>query len=233
MDGLRHYLKRKQRQVVFQTGFYTVPRGYNKGGIRITDKSPPVTSNSWEHNNKLVINPVAIKGCAKRTRSGKKELEIRKDNKANALTTVKSDSMIFIEAEKSNRKSELNYLGGIISGRDKWLKDGKNLSRNFSQGNRVYGVDGKSVTLNANGGGMGAKTGLYYTHEGIRTLTPRECEILQGIPLDYSSIVSNSQRYKMIGNGFTIPVIMWILSHLELNDTSIAFKNKNQQNLLF
>lgn len=230
MDGLKHYLNRKQRQVVFKTGIYTVPRGYNKGGIRVTDKAPALTSNSWEHNNKLVIN---TKGCAKRTRDGSKKLEIRKDGKANALTTVSSDSMVFIEADKSNRSSNLDYLGGIISGRNKWLNDGKNLSRNFSQGNRVYSTEGKSVTLNANGGGMGAKTGLYYTKEQIRTLTVLECERLQSVIEGYCSIVSKSQAYKMLGNGFTVLVIMWILSHLLLNETCIKFKKENSQNLLF
>ena len=40
-----------------------------------------------------------------------------------------------------------------------------------------------------------------------RKLTPRECERLQTLPDDYTSCVSNSQRYKMIGNGWTCDVI--------------------------
>jgi len=47
-----------------------------------------------------------------------------------------------------------------------------------------------------------------------RKLTPRECERLQNVPEDYTAIVSNSQRYKMIGNGFTIDVVSHIFSHL-------------------
>jgi DNA-cytosine methyltransferase len=46
-----------------------------------------------------------------------------------------------------------------------------------------------------------------------RKLTPLECERLQGVPDGYTEGVSNTQRYKMLGNGFTIPVISHILSH--------------------
>jgi site-specific DNA-cytosine methylase len=48
----------------------------------------------------------------------------------------------------------------------------------------------------------------------IRKLTPIECERLQGMKDNYTSGVSNTQRYKMIGNGFTIPVIKHILKHI-------------------
>lgn len=48
-----------------------------------------------------------------------------------------------------------------------------------------------------------------------RKLTPEECEILQTIPVGYSSIVSNSQRYKMIGNGWTVDVIAHIFKHIK------------------
>jgi DNA (cytosine-5)-methyltransferase 3A len=54
----------------------------------------------------------------------------------------------------------LKYLGGVEGSR-LWLKDGKQLSRNFPQGQRVYSSEGKAVSLSANGGGLGAKTGLY------------------------------------------------------------------------
>ncbi len=40
-----------------------------------------------------------------------------------------------------------------------------------------------------------------------RKLTPRECERLQTVPDDYTKCVSNSQRYKMLGNGWTCDII--------------------------
>lgn len=135
-----------------------------------------------------------------------------------------------------------------------------------SQAKRVYSVDGKSVNLTANGGGEGAKTGMYaipvyypyaepvewdengrptkaksgadgkiYTvyevvngiitikdkqypiklPDGfyiIRKLTPVECERLQTLPDGYTRAVSDAQRYKGLGNGWTAEVIIHILN---------------------
>ena len=47
----------------------------------------------------------------------------------------------------------------------------------------------------------------------LRKLSPIECERLQNLPDNYTEGVSNSQRYKMIGNGWTVDVISWILKH--------------------
>jgi len=164
------------------------------------------------------------------------------------------------------------------------------------QGDRVYAIEGKSVTLSANGGGRGAKTGLYlipvqydrknkigkelekaitlmasdwrglnrnqkqnavvycvaqrgrYNDNGkieqkyelrfdgetntltivqkdnmiwnieemyyIRKLTPIECERLQTLPDNYTEGISNTQRYKCIGNGWTVDVIAHILKNI-------------------
>jgi len=133
-----------------------------------------------------------------------------------------------------------------------------------SQANRVYEIDGKSVCLQANAGGTGAKTGLYkiislvgrrldkngkrcdndntidYTQHisikksqdkmgtltsvskdnliaediRIRRLTPKECERLQGLPDNYTSNISDSQRYKCLGNAFNVDVISHIIKHI-------------------
>lgn len=89
-----------------------------------------------------------------------------------------------------------------------------------SQGDRIYSIKGKSVSLSANGGGRGAKTGLYKIDlaDGdyiIRKLTPTECCRLQGFPDSYVSMVSNTQAYKALGNSFTVPVIEHIIKNLK------------------
>ena len=112
------------------------------------------------------------------------------------------------------------------------------------QGHRVYSADGKSKTLCGNGGGAGAKTGLYATPASekaspiyevrngqitikgqqypiklmdgyyiIRKLTVRECMRLQTVPEGFSFPVSDTQAYKMLGNGWTVDVIAHILSY--------------------
>lgn len=118
------------------------------------------------------------------------------------------------------------------------------INQNFdSQQYRVYSPDGKSVTLCGNGGGVGAKTGLYaapalaptpntyVVKDGqifirdqsfpidladglyiVRKLTVSECKRLQTVPESYIFPVSNTQAYKMLGNGWTVDVIAHILS---------------------
>ena len=48
-----------------------------------------------------------------------------------------------------------------------------------------------------------------------RKLTPLECERLQTVDDNYTEGVSNTQRYKMLGNGWTIDVISHILNHIK------------------
>ena len=50
----------------------------------------------------------------------------------------------------------------------------------------------------------------------IRRLTPVECERLQTVPDNYTNHVSDSQRYKMLGNGWTVDVIAYIFQYLSL-----------------
>jgi len=52
------------------------------------------------------------------------------------------------------------------------------------------------------------------TDGGLRRLTPRECEILQTVPIDYTEGVSDTQRYKMLGNGWTVDVIAHIFKNI-------------------
>lgn len=62
----------------------------------------------------------------------------------------------------------------------------------------------------------GARETMHIQDEcGIRLLTPLECERLQTIPEGYTEGVSNTQRYKMLGNGWTIDVIAHIFSFIK------------------
>jgi len=85
------------------------------------------------------------------------------------------------------------------------------------QGERIYSTQGKSTTLSAHGGGRGAKTGLYRVENGIRRLTPLEGERLQCLPDNYTEGISNTQRYKCVGNAFNVDVVAHILSFIKPN----------------
>jgi len=83
-----------------------------------------------------------------------------------------------------------------------------------SQGQRVYSPEGDSAQLTSQGGGWGAKTGLYMFNKNIRRLTPTECERLQGFPDNWTEGISETQRYKCLGNAVSVPVVKEVFMRL-------------------
>ena len=183
-----------------------------ESGCAAKDKSVGLTATDWKGNGanpleymkKHKARPHAYEPvpCAMRTREdelGKfKRLETKDDGKANSLTSVQTDSMV---AEPVR----IGTLPGLGKG----------------QANRIYSVRGKSVCLNANGGGSGAKTGLYKVDlpDGdyiIRKLTPVECARLQTMPDHWCDVgISATQQYKCYGNGWTCDVIAHIFKAIK------------------
>ena len=62
---------------------------------------------------------------------------------------------------------------------------------------------------------MGGNSRLYDVEGVIRKLTPMECERLQTVPDNYTEGVSNTRRYHMLGNGWTVDVICHIFKNIE------------------
>ena len=86
--------------------------------------------------------------------------------------------------------------------------------RGFDVVRRVYHPDGKAPTLTTmQGGHRQPKVSLSDTT--WRKLTPLECERLQTVPEGYTDHVSNTQRYKMLGNGWTVDVISHIFNGMK------------------
>ena len=186
--------------------------------IALADKSQTILSTMHKENalsmmkrqktGLFVAHAVDEIGAAFRTREDEngrfKRLEVRHDGKMNALTTVQTDTVVCSPVR----------IGEIGKG---------------GQGSRIYSVQGKTVSIMANGGGRGAKTGLYKIDlpdgdYAIRKLTPVEAERCQTLPDNYTAWgtddkgntvkISNTQRYRAIGNGFTADVIAHILTHI-------------------
>lgn len=81
------------------------------------------------------------------------------------------------------------------------------------QQNRVYSDKGLSPAVMAN---MSSGSYAVQTNERIRRLTPTECARLQTIPEWYKWECSETQQYKMLGNGWTVEVIKHIFSFLPI-----------------
>ena len=209
----RNSLERHQRSMVAEP-------------ITLKDKSQTLCAQYYKENAKSLItrgksglfvaHEATEVGAALRTRGEGdkrgKRLEVRNDGKCNALTTVQTDSVICRPVR----------VGQVGTG---------------GQGSRIYSVHGKTVALMAHGGGRGAKTGLYkvdlpdgdYT---IRKLTPIEAERCQTLPDNYTALgvddngkavkISNTQRYKAIGNGWTVDVIAHMLRNMEVAEDAVC-----------
>lgn len=83
------------------------------------------------------------------------------------------------------------------------------------QGERIYHVDGHAVTISASGGGVGAKTGMYYAHKAVRRLTPRECARLNGFPETFELHERPTEAIKQFGNSVVIDVIQHIVQNAQ------------------
>lgn len=88
------------------------------------------------------------------------------------------------------------------------------------QGDRIYSENGHAITLSAEGGGNGARTGLYYIDKKIRKLHPRETARLMGFPEDYILNPSINQAHKQFGNSVIVDMIQYITKEI-VNDGSV------------
>ena len=86
------------------------------------------------------------------------------------------------------------------------------------QGERIYSAKGKAITLTANGGGIGAKCGIYKIDGKIRKLTPRECARLQGFPESFKIDPSDNVAYTTFGNSVDVSVLQLILQEMTKNE---------------
>ena len=189
-----------------------------------------------------VAEPVAV---ASRTRDNDdgtrtKKFEAR-GNKANCLTTVRADSMVAEPVEVRG----MNYELAEVYDKDDGVVARLDMPKCHDILTRVYGVEGKSPTITAMGGGnvepkvfsnidtvkSKTETPIYEVKDGkitikgrqypikladgfyiIRKLTVTECKRLQTVPDDYDmSVISNTQAYRCLGNGWTVEVIAHLI----------------------
>lgn len=172
----------------------------NFEGLDLDEKSRTLRtsgrdSQSDKHNHNLIC--VASRGRDPENPKSRKTglptsqvIEPRFDGKTNCLTSVGKDNLIFAK----------NYIQWDVGGK------GHN-----SQQSRAFYEAGKYGSLVAQN-----RTEKVVIKNTIRRLTPIECERLQTVPDNYTAHVSDSQRYKMLGNGWTVDVIAHIFSYAKI-----------------
>jgi hypothetical protein len=156
-------------------------------------------------------------------------LEPRLDGKTNCLTSVQKDNLVLqINPSKEsggkqpyqqNRIYDPNGISpALCAGKsDLLIISGTLRTHNDGKGFRPV-KDEKAATIPARGREDGSGQNAVSINHRIRRLTPTECEKLQTVPVGYTAHVSDSQRYKMLGNGWTISVIVHILSYFKPHD---------------
>jgi len=144
----------------------------------------------YDENGKRTDHKESVKG--KTTQ----QLEVREDGKTNTLTTVQKDNVLIIAEATKKGYTE--------------IEDGNCFDATFptSKTRRGRNMKDKSNCLTAANYDY-----MRYEHPTYRKLTCLECERLMTVPDNYSEGVSNTQRYKMLGNGWSVDVIKHIFSN--------------------
>lgn len=161
------------------------------------------TSPALNTQQDWIRQPLIANGVAYRTRNYKGQggkIEVRKDKIANQLTTAQKDSMVMFHVPEATKKGYASATEG----------DSINLS--FLEANKRRGRVGKGIANTIDTGVQ-----QYTLGKGsLRRLTPIECERLQGFPTDWTrwgifdgekKEISDAQRYKMLGNAVSVPVV--------------------------
>jgi len=117
--------------------------------------------------------------------------------------SYKLEDFLVKDGDESLEKFKLSdkaieYMNRLRNGKPRW-----NYHKNPLNGN--------AACLTAN-----MHKGIPYgvIKEKMRKLTPVECERLQGVPDNYTNFVSNTQRFRMLGNGWTVNVVEYIFNQI-------------------
>lgn len=114
----------------------------------------------------------------------------------------RSDIVINHDDSDEECKNRSYRIGSVAKGR---------------QGERIYSIKGKAITLTANGGGVGGKCGLYLIDGEVRKLTPRECARLQGFPESFKIPASDNVAYTTFGNAVDVCMVQLVLKQIADN----------------
>jgi DNA-cytosine methyltransferase len=156
-------------------------------------------------------------------------IEPRIDDKAGTLTTVQKDNVLILQRARGNNPGGLRAENGKTPcmSANSWQDNNHlikidsyspNCQRQINKNKKA--LHEKSIALCTNSNLTGSGVTPLDNGDGIhvRKLTPVECERLQTVPDNYTAAASNAQRYRMLGNGWTVDVIAHILSFLSKNE---------------
>jgi site-specific DNA-cytosine methylase len=128
-------------------------------------------------------------------------------SKALGVTPVNINSAL-VSAQNRERLYWANFH--VTQPEDRGIRLGDILESGFADREKSYCLGANYATgasLEAYHARWRKQIVLLDNKGGWRKLTPTECEKLQTVPLGYTAHVSSTQRYKMLGNGWTVEVV--------------------------
>jgi DNA (cytosine-5)-methyltransferase 3A len=132
------------------------------------------------------------------------------------VAEVKAASHKFREVMEEEVDNKFYYNKPFILEEDKTKNVIGTIQLNTYEANkRVFNPDGVIGCLTCVSGGYQEKKVYDEKLNKVRKLTPIEYERLQGLPDNYTSGISNSKRYTVCGNGWTVDVIAHILKGID------------------
>jgi DNA-cytosine methyltransferase len=157
-------------------------------------------------DKKILLKDIILSGLVDRDKSYCVEANYFKGTSPSIYFERHRRQAVF-EYEKGNKILICRNQGRRLDPTGEFRQDnGGQMTRGYE-----VGLDGKSFTLTA----ANINDNLLLEDLKIRKLHPVEVERLQTLPDNYTEGVSNSQRYKMLGNGWTVSVIEHILRNIK------------------
>lgn len=152
---------------------------------------------------------------------GENESDERRPQTENSHTlrgsNIKADQVFIRQVNQPKHSNERVYDPGGISPTLNTMQGGQRQPKIIGglQEHQKPRSDGVSPTLTTAMGNGGGQTPILWSEDiKIRRLTPTECERLQGFPDGWTNGLSDTQRYKTLGNAVTVNVIRDIIMKL-------------------
>jgi len=176
----------------------------------------------------ITIPPMICKGLTMQNilEDGYETEEMTSGGKSHCLTARYNGAVWWNSIERKQRTMVLKE--NPTMSKDGLIRVGTADLKGHDSIKRVYAQEGKAPTLTTMQGGH-REPKVATSKDMWRKLTPLECERLQTLPDNYTNHVSNSQRYKMIGNGWTVDVIAHILKGIHLDGWNEMYNNNNKE----
>lgn len=208
----REYFEKKQGQMVYNFNINPSGKGMN-GLVQSAEKEKIncLTTNKGEGQkiaieleDYLVPFEKTLQILDKEVQRGKVGY-FQRDTSSNRVYYIHDKAVTLMSQQGGKAGKSGMYLFGCITP-DR--VDKRQNGQRFSEGRKFY-------TLTAQD-----KHGILI--EGyIRKLTPIECERLQTLPDNYTAGVSNSQRYKMLGNGWTVEAVKQFFKNIPVDSLDL------------